>query len=98
MNLPRLCRRLVITLAIAFLLSAWLYCLATIRAPRLVDAPQRVEQATGLIAFFCDHGAGVLLAELVALAACATALVVTERRASVDRKGTDPSTGPRRPQ
>jgi len=80
---PRnMCRRLLIALAAAFVLSAWLYALATIHTLRPPDAVPGIERAGGLLAFFRDKGTWVLALELVGLAVSAALLVIAERHAS----------------
>lgn len=76
MNRRDICRRLVIVVAAAFLISAWLYTLATIHIAH--DRLGRPE-VSPLIALFRDHGAAVLLAELALLALATVGMVYGER-------------------
>ena len=73
-----ICRRLLVVLAVAFVVSAWLYCMATVHMLHRVEDPRTSESA--LITFFRDHGTKVLASELAALAVCAAVMVLLERR------------------
>ncbi len=63
-------RVLLVVVAIVFSLSAWLYYLATIRAPDADSAG-----AARLMTFFRDHGTAVLFVELFLLAIAAGGVV-----------------------
>lgn len=78
------CRRMLIAVAVAFVLSAWLYSLATIRALQAASEPRAGQPSAGLLAFFRDNGTWVLAMELAGLAVMAAVLVVLERRLGSD--------------
>jgi hypothetical protein len=85
-------RRLLILWAVAFLLSAWLYCLATMHTMRIAHEPQDAAGlASGLMVFFRDNGAKVLATELAGLAICAAVMVITDRPPlpRTDKSGTE---------
>ena len=80
MKPEKICRKLLLVLAFAFVLSAWLYCLATMHILRSANALQDSAVTSGLMAFFRDNGAKVLAIELVALALCGAIMVFAERQ------------------
>jgi hypothetical protein len=80
MRLVRLCRTLLLLVAVSFVLSAWLYCLATLHSrPETGGGPQDGENSV-LIQLFREHGTVILVAELAALALCGALWVVGERK------------------
>ena len=69
---------LLIVLGIVFSLSCWWYYLATVRSLEIAAGRQQVE-ASELMVFFRDHGAWLLGAELVCLAVCVLAMILSDR-------------------
>lgn len=86
MQRRKLARRAVIVLAVGFLLSVWLYCLATMQAMRAVDDPAAAAMSSSLLVFFREHGTVVLGAELVLLAVGAVVMVATDRTLEEDHQ------------
>ncbi len=82
MKPAKICRKLLLVLAFVFVLSAWLYCLATMHILRSANALPDSAASSGLMAFFRDNGAQVLAIELVALALCGASMVFAERQSA----------------
>jgi hypothetical protein len=72
-------RRLVVAWSVLFVVSTWLYCMATLAALRQVERWDAAETESGLLRLFRDHGEYVLAAELAGLALCAAGLWLGER-------------------
>ena len=80
MTSQRLCRAVLIAISVAFVLSAWLYGIATIRTARVVQSSQVGGTTSAVVEFFRDYGAVVLLVELVLLAVAVVAMIRSDRR------------------
>jgi len=72
-------RWLVIGLGALFVVSAWLYCLATLATIRRVEQPHAAAPESGLLMLFRDYGEWVLGLELLGLTLCTALLWKRER-------------------
>ncbi len=105
MNRSAVCRRLILALAAAFVISSWVTCLATLHLARGNPA-DRPPVTSPVVIFFGTWGGTVLAGELAALAAAAlywrwaerTVSDRSPRRASSGYNGRDaaPADAPRR--
>ena len=74
---------LLVLVGIAFCLSAWLMYLVSLRTLAPASDSEAAVQHGWLITLFQDHGMAILAVELLVLAVCAGAAMITDKCWSV---------------